>query len=338
MELNPTSSASGIAPNFTGSEAIDNSEKLTAPFNEKPWHELWNPLGLSATASPAGFVQKFMLFVYFFKSAISDKVMACLPLLVLFGEPGKPGPGATQGTGFYVGLCVAIAFWAFMITLLHFGRLLETKSVTFFKVTLYCEWLRESRKWKVISLVLILWFFVFLAIIWAGAQLKLQSCGSNITCFNEVSDVAGIDPTAPRPWKVAFVLLVLVFFKELYSILTYNDAYDNLMLPPWDFVEKNYPDAFKTAKLRDIFPGRLAEIIYSFAPYQFEPNLDVKPDGLFWILTDSAIHLRSVMMICGFISAQMKKRPYDEAKTVQQFREANMKDDPKLQDGSLPFE
>ena len=74
------------------------------------------------------------------------------------------------------------------------------------------------------------------------------------------------------------------------------------------------------------------------APYQFEPNLDVRPDGFFWLFTDSANHLRSVIMICGFIGEQMKKRSFDQTKTVQQFRDAYMKDDPKLQDGSLPFE
>jgi hypothetical protein len=225
--------------------------------------------------------------------------------------------------------------------------------LTFFKLTLYSEWLRESRIWKLISVLMVLWFFAFLALVWyTEKQQSERNAKNNVTATAAIAGVQiiKIDENAPQPWKFAFVILLGAYVYELYNIVTYEDAYDEMMLPSWDSIGKMYPGEYKTALTKKIV---LEEAQHGFgasfllrnglAPFQFEPNLDIKTDGMMWALTDSATHLKNVMLVCGFIAAQMKKRSLDPTetatKTVKEFREdGRWKDDPKLNSDSLPFE
>jgi len=336
MESNTSSPASIDPPtsaplNITAAAAqavpIVEYNAPTAADDLRPWHELWNPLGLRKTASPAQTsFEKLKLFIYFYKSAISDKVAACIPLLVLFGEPESGG-----GSVVYFFLVGATIVFAFLFTLLHFNTVASRTGLTFFKLTLYSEWLRESKIWKFISLVMVLWFFGFLAFMWYAAQKQGDASIAGVTLVK-------VDPDAPKPWQFAFVLLLFAYAKELYSIMTYGDAFDDTMLPSWDSVKKLFPQEYKTASTKSIIEEGSSLLRFGFAPFQFEPNFDIVPEGRLWLLTDSATHLRSVMLVCGFINAQMKKRSeFDQTKTVKQYRD-EYKDDPKLLEDSLPFE
>lgn len=328
---------------------VGNAEAENPLNDQRPWHEIWNPLRLKTTAAPAqGFYYQALLFFYFYKSAISDKVAACIPLLVLFGEPGEGG-----GSIIYFFLVGAVITFAFLFTLMHYNQVRITTGLTFFKLTLYSEWLRESRIWKLISVLMVLWFFGFLAVVWySEKQQSERNAKNNVTATATIAGVQliKIDENAPQPWKFAFVILLGAYVYELYNIVTYEDAYDEMMLPSWDSISKMYPGEYKTALTKKIV---LEEAQHGFgasfllrnghAPFQFEPNLDIKPDGMMWALTDSATHLKNAMLVCGFIAAQMKKRPLDPTetatKTVEEFRKDDRwKDDPKLKTDSLPFE
>lgn len=237
--------------------------------------------------------------------------------------------------------------FAFLFTFLHYNQVRLSTGLTFFKLTLYSEWLRESRIWKLISVLMVLWFFGFLAIMWYLAEHPPLIPGTNKTQTNELVKV---DPNAPKPWKFAFVILLGAYVYELYNIVTYEEAYDELMLPSWETISKMYPEEYKTASTKKIVLGEDQQgsclLRHGFAPYQFEPNFDIRSsssssftDGFMWALTDSATHLKNVMLVCGFIAAQMKKRTCEVTKTVEEFRaDPRWKDDPKLNTDSLPFQ
>jgi hypothetical protein len=320
---------------MTEPNTVKPDEAVSAEKVLQPWHLFWNPLELDKTAEPsASAFETFKLFLYFFKSAISDKVLACTPLLVLCGDPQK----SSIVFWFLIG---AIAVFGFMFTLFHIAPMKSKTGLSFFKVTLYSEWLREHIAWKIISVMMVGWFFLFLALMWKTTYDTKQKClRANVTCTEP--SIAGVNfmnlsDDAPQYPSITFFILIAAFFKEIYNIVTYGDVFDDEMFPSRDFVREHIAGAYKNADARKFFLPNYPSFVN--APFQFEPNLPITPDGFMWILTDSATHLRSVMLICGFINAQMLKMPStDKTITVEKFRADHMKTDTKLEDGSLPFE
>ncbi len=203
------SPASGGAPQPQESVVVP-----LKPDQQSDWHQVWNPLDLHETAAPAEDTK--MLFVYFLWSFTSDKVLACAPLLILCGDP-------TQGSIVYWFLIGAIGVFAAVFTAFHLQTMHNSTPMTFFKATLYIEWLRESKVWRVLSLLMVGWFFAFVMFMnYLRSKKDPDAPEPKIAGINFIA----LPDDAPKFPAIPFFILLASFFKSVYDIITYDEIFD----------------------------------------------------------------------------------------------------------------
>ena len=254
-------------------------------------------------------------------SFTSDKVLACTPLLILCGDPAN-------GSIVYWFLIGAIALFAVLFTWFHLlSGMHPFTPMTFFKVTLYCEWLRESLLWRIISVLMTVWFFGFVMFM-NYARSKSNGPTPQILGVNFIS----LPDDAPKWPTIPFLILIGSFFMQVYELWTYDEIFDQHMLPSLEFVRRHYASGYAAAEGRWNMPNVTKFIRWTLiAPFFFEPNISVEPEGMLWMITDSQTHLKNVVIVCASLNAQVQRNPSaNRLQSVLQYREANGNKDPSL--------
>ena len=317
------SPASGGAPQPQESVVVP-----LKPDQQSDWHQVWNPLDLHETAAPAEDTK--MLFVYFLWSFTSDKVLACAPLLILCGDP-------TQGSIVYWFLIGAIGVFAAVFTAFHLQTMHNSTPMTFFKATLYIEWLRESKVWRVLSLLMVGWFFAFVMFMnYLRSKKDPDAPEPKIAGINFIA----LPDDAPKFPAIPFFILLASFFKSVYDIITYDEIFDQHMLPSEEFVSKHYSSGYKAAQGKFANFAKLSQYFrYSvLAPFVFEPNIAVEHDGNLWMITDSATHLKNIMLACASVNAQVQRdTSILKTQKVKVFRDGRVDADSSLPWGCGPL-
>jgi hypothetical protein len=103
-------------------------------------------------------------------SALSDKLATVLPLMILAGNPGLRSSSLV-----YIALVTLLAATALLFIMMHTYNIKATTGMTFLKVTLYSEWLRESKVWRIVWVILTLSFFGFIVFVNSIASKGIDS-------------------------------------------------------------------------------------------------------------------------------------------------------------------
>ena len=272
-----------------------------SPFEGKRWHEIWNPLNLDVTEQPVppGSCEAMQLFCYLLWNMVSTNVGAFISLLVLLGDPfGEPAKNVV----YWVLLCYVS--WPFVF--LAFGeyrQIQNSTGVTFFKVTLQSEYIREHKALRLITFILST--FLLGVIIEANLEdARFKECHEDVLNQSIALNISNIDTKdycrapalylsaeAPKFRSVPFYILVLSFFKAVYDLIFYNEIFHPFMVTSdeasgtfkcptqnfSDFIENRFPLHFKFAA--DNFKRDNKDV---FSRTRFEPNISIKPDESNW--------------------------------------------------------
>lgn len=311
--------------------AAQSSTSLTVELHlSEPWHKIWNPLKLSATATSefnatfgkwccclkSNVVFSLYLFVVYLKHLLFPAV----PMLIFLGDPLKEQEGEGQALSiiFYCIFGYLLIFPIALASMDYYFMNRFRRQASYFKVVLFAERRKEDEmvKKSFICLNLIVVFFVGLFRILNARKfescLEIQKHGSqsDITSKETREQICGTPtnyssvtcncflppPDSPSPSSINFWLLVFSYLFFVLKVATYNDCFADHMLPDTRFVKKYYPDEFKIAN--QLIPEGWADGDYG--DFFLEPNIPIRPVYFCctWFFTDSRETLKDIMLVC----------------------------------------
>jgi hypothetical protein len=365
-EHTAANSAKGSAPM---SPSPQEKSGITQMQSSKPWHETWNPLKLSTTATSeydsifgtccccCNSNLIYCLYVYFCTS--KHLFLPAIPMLVFLGNPIENSKGAYAQV-YYLMICGMLAHSLVFFVADHQFLTKDRVHATFLKVLLLSEQRRETRAFKLIFVILQTFYvgFIFYVSFWDMPRFYKYCQSVNASFCDDFKP----PPDSPKPSSINFWILLATWVYACYNVLTYNDCYNSLMLPKKEFMAKQYPDELKMAKER--FPKALAEknvdvegclgrAKASFKKFLagtekvqdvlFEPNIPIRPvySCCTWFLTDTSETLRNIMLVCGRVAVlwQQHQSKLDPSMKISLFLTSQHADiDDQLTDDSLQWE
>jgi hypothetical protein len=334
-------------------------------FEGKKWHEIWNPLTLDQVEpqreNQGGMLKRLFdgdrkyLFAYYVWNSTSTIIGPVVPVLVLLGDPAGD---VSQNSVYWVILITYVGYVA-LFTIPDYLRMVDNKTLSFFKITLHTESKREHIEFrKVVSgfMTTIAIYIVLLSFIdyiadmcekkyysfYEGKNISIYDCnwsdytkkmcpfhyelesgGTNSTPTNDCdSKILNAAPDAPTFASLNFIILVFFFIKSVYDFYQYNEIFASFMLPTGELVEKYYPEVHKFAQEK--LPHRSM-----FDAERFEPNIPIRPIGqedwkIWEWLTDSQVVLKNVLLACSRVQAYVIRHPMTETEkqwTISQLSE-----------------
>jgi hypothetical protein len=277
-------------------------------------------------------------------------------MLVFLGNPAdRPLGPYSQVYYLMIGGMIAHSLVFFCADLKFLNK--DRIHATFLKVLLLSEQRRETRRFKLIFIILQVFYVGFIAYV---SLWDLPKFYKECQAFNNSKlDCNEFKPPmdSPRPSSINFWILLVTWVLACYNVLNYNDCYNGLMLPKIEFMAKHFPDELKMAKER--FPkaladkkdvGRAEAFCSKFlggnekvTDLLFEPNIPIRPiySCCTWFLTDTSETLRNIMLVCGRVDVLWQKHQsqlVSSMKISEFLRSTHTTIDEKLTDDSLKWE
>ncbi len=298
----------------SSTDAATDAANGGSSIEHKKWHEIWNPLNLDEVEpqrdsylwSEEGNIWFILpLCLYFMSCSAGSIIGPMIPLFVLLGDPS----GKFDENIFYWIILAMLIFFVLFLTIRDFQRMLDNKSLSFFKVTLHVESKREHRLFvKLACLVMgVITFYIFALSYdystfvaceklyysqFDGKNISIYDCswadynqkkctfyytlpiGVNTSFPYECYKTPGLNaspetPTFPSP---SFFILFFTFLKSVYDFYTYNEIFADFMLPKAKLVKTHFPLVHKFAAQN--MPTRTP-----FDAERFEPNIPIRPTG-----------------------------------------------------------
>jgi hypothetical protein len=295
-------------------ETLSDAANGRSSFENKKWHEIWNPLMLDQTEmqrdsygwAENGF-ENAWLFSYFMWCSISTVIGPVIPLLVLLGDP----TGKFSDNVVYWFIVIVMLGCATGFTIHDFKRMRANKSMSYFKITLHLESKREHSEFRKAAVFLMFALAGYILLIsyidyedkkceeefysfYEGKNISVYDCNwsdySQKKCTFYYSVPAGAENTtlkykcnakalnvstdAPTYPSLNFFILMTFFFKSVYDFYFYNEIFADFMLPSARLVKEHFPDVHKFAL--ENMPVRTR-----FDTERFEPNIPIRPVGQF---------------------------------------------------------
>jgi len=366
-EHTAANSAEGSAP---VSPSPQEKSATTQVQSSEPWHKTWNPLNLSATATSeydsifgtycccCNSNLIYSLYIYFCTS--KHLFLPAIPMLVFLGNPIDNSKGAYAQV-YYLMIGGMLAHSLVFFVADHSFLKKDRVHATFLKVLLLSEQRRETRGFKFIFVILQTFYVGFIFYVSFLDMPRFYKYCQSVNASN--CDDFKPPPDSPRPSSINFWILLATWGYACYSVLTYNDCYNSLMLPKKEFMAKHYPDELKMAQAR--FPKALADkknveaesclerANASFNKWLagtekvqdvlFEPNIPIRPiyTCCTWFLTDTSETLRNIMLVCGRVAVlwQQHQSKLNPSMKISEFlTSAHAAIDDQLTDDSLQWE
>jgi hypothetical protein len=285
------------------------------------WHKVWNPLELDAPAKL--FERQGLLLLYLFFCNARYVVFPIFTLLVLLGDPTQDNLGIVKTTVstkstlsdaqiLYILILIAVTLQSCLFAVHAWTRIR-----TFFQLVLVNEWKREKKRQKFITCSVLLFYAGYVVMVnWKFSDDQKQ-------CEKEEQqgcvDLNGLSADAPRFTSLPYWILILAFLFAFWDVFSYNNVFNEIMLPRAQDIHEQYPDEFKAASYygdRDC--GTVDRCMNSWcqAPGRFEPNIHIEPEGFCWLLTDTSTVLTSVIIVCDRVAVHLNRQSEAQASTL----------------------